>query len=185
MSSGYRGILRYDQVIRMLPDFTTTEGIRLPEFPTGSYHDDLRIIKPAADWIWVDLWDLATIWVEYHNGAFILHAIDIPVLNTQPLAMTPDEVFRLAIENGVIYLKDNGRLRDDVFSSKLEALKALGNSYVDRTRSLTGGFISASAAQADYLVDVGENYNTHLTNLINLPTYQQIQAYNIETGWPG
>jgi hypothetical protein len=168
-----------------MPDSSTTEGILLPPFPPGSQLEDLRLIKPGADWIWVNLWDQATLWVEYYNGAFILHAINIPALNTQPMVMSPDEVWRLAIQNGTIYLKDNARLREDAFISKVKALKTLANFYVDRVRSILGSFVAGDEPQIDYLVDISENYNTHLTNLISLPTYQQIQAYNIETGWPG
>jgi len=50
----------------------------------------------------VDLADLDEIWVEYKNGAFILHAIEVP--RSQLVKMTYKDRKRLTVEDGKIRL---------------------------------------------------------------------------------
>lgn len=90
-----KAILDKDRII----NFSELGTVVLPTLPKRVALDRIRWDGTKI----VDLGKLSQIWVEYANGHFILHAIEVP--NSQLVTMTYTDRKDLILDNGIIRLK--------------------------------------------------------------------------------
>lgn len=184
MPSGYRGILRYDEVIRYYPA-SEGGGVLLPVFPTGVPLPNLRLNETSPGvYVWVDLHDVSPLWVEYYNGGFKLHIYNIPAVGTQAVVMTPEDIRWLEYDDGTIRLKSIVERLDEARAKKYLVLHSHMRKQVDAILPIRGVYIGMDMPTALWLLDIRETYNLHLTTILALDTVEEIEAYSILPGWP-